>query len=170
MLKVRLVVASLGLAMILSASSALLAQTASNVPAAPLPSQILTAKKVFISNAGVGTDSAYNEFYAAIKSWGRYELVAAPADADLVLEISLSSQITGVSGTKESGCDSSSASWFKLALLDTKTRIVLWTVTETIQPFIRQKTGEKNLDDAINKLVGDLKDLTAQPATTAKQP
>ena len=51
MLKVRLAVASLGLAMILPAASTLFAQTASVAPAAPIPSQILTAKKVFISNA-----------------------------------------------------------------------------------------------------------------------
>jgi hypothetical protein len=85
---------------------ALGAQTA-DVPAAPRPAQIVAAKKVFISNAGVGTDMTYDQFYAAIKGWGRYELVASPADADLVFEISFSSQITGVSGTKESGCDSS---------------------------------------------------------------
>ena len=29
----------------------------------------------------------YNEFYAAMKSWGRYELVSSPADADMVFEI-----------------------------------------------------------------------------------
>ena len=142
---------------------ALRAQTA-EAPAAPLPTQIFTAKRVFISNAGVGTDRNYNEFYAAIKSWDRYELVAAPADADVVLEIGFSTQITGVSGSKESGCDSSNASQFKLVLLDAKTRIVLWTFTETVHPFARQKTGEKNFDDAINKLVDDLKALTAQPA------
>ena len=36
-----------------------------------------------------GPDRAYNEFYAAMKTWGRYELVAAPRDADLVFEIRL---------------------------------------------------------------------------------
>ncbi len=164
MFKVRFVVASLGLAMI---SSAFLMAQSEAVPAAPIPSQILTAKKVFISNAGVGTDRNYNEFYAAIKSWGRYELVAAPAGADLVMEINFSSQITGVSGSKESGCDSSSASQFKLVLLDPKTRIVLWTLTENIKPYARQKTGEINMDDALNRLVADLKALTAQPAATA---
>jgi hypothetical protein len=153
--------------MILPAASAQLAQTASSVPAAPLPSQILTAKKVFLSNTGVGTSRSYDAFYAAIKSWGQYSIVAAPADADLVLEISLSSQITAVSGSKESGCDSSSSSRFKLVLVDPKTRIVLWTISETIKPFARQKTGEKNMDDAINKLVGDLKALTAQPAAAS---
>lgn len=163
-MKIRFVAAFLG--SIILSSAALQAQI-EVAPAAPIPSQILTAKKVFISNAGVNTDRNYSVFYAAIKSWGRYELVAAPADADLVLEISLSSQITGVGGSKESGCDSSSASWFKLVLLDPKTRIALWTLTENIKPFARQKTGEKNIDDADNKLVDDLKALVAQTATAS---
>src|SRR6266478_3790075 len=68
---------------------------------APIPAQILTAKKVFIANGGGdesryeaasysgGPDRAYNEFYAAMKTWGRYELVAAPGDADLVFDTRL---------------------------------------------------------------------------------
>jgi hypothetical protein len=68
---------------------------------APIPAQIFTAKKVFIANGGGdesryeeasysgGPDRTYNEFYAAMKTWGRYELVAVPGDADLVFEIRL---------------------------------------------------------------------------------
>src|ERR1035441_8663261 len=94
MLKVRLAAASLGIAILLPLVPALLAQA----PAAPIPSQILTAKKVFISNAGGeydagiwsgGRERSYNEFYAAMKSWGRYELVSSPGDADLVFQVGL---------------------------------------------------------------------------------
>jgi hypothetical protein len=35
-----------------------------------------------------GPDRPYNQFYAAIKTWGRYEIVSYPTHADLVLEIS----------------------------------------------------------------------------------
>lgn len=56
-------------------------QQKNSAPAAPIPSQILTAKKVFISNEGgdINTNlgnagvygetptDAYNEFYAAVK-------------------------------------------------------------------------------------------------------
>jgi hypothetical protein len=160
MFKLRLVVALLGMATI--SPIALQAQA----PAAPVPAQILTAKKVFISNAGVGEDRNFNEIYGAIKSWGQYQLVGAPADADLVIEASYSFQITAVSGSKESGCSSSSATWFKLTLLDPKTRIALWTVMENLKPAFRQKTGEKNLNDAVNALVDDLKALVAQAGAT----
>src|ERR1035437_1588859 len=95
MLKVRLAVTSLVLAILLPFASTLFAQAASVVPAAPIPSQILTAKKVFISNIGGivyhywsgRPDRIYNEFYAAMKSRGQYEIVAVPADSDLVLDV-----------------------------------------------------------------------------------
>ena len=162
MLNVRLVVASLGLAMILPILPALQAQTA-DAPAAPLPSQILTAKKVFISNAGNdfdsslwsgGPDRAYNEFYACIKSWGRYELVGVPGDADMILEFSLI-------GTPLPNA------LFRVVLLDPKTHVVLWTVSEGI-PLGLKKTRDKGFDGAINKLVDDLKALTTQTAATMK--
>lgn len=163
MLKVWLVRASLGIAMLLPTSVILVAQTASNVSNAPVPSQILTAKKVFISNTGAGFDSSvwnggpdriYNEFYAAMKNWGRYELVSAPSDADLVLDVNV------ISNPVE---------WqFKLEILDPKTRIVLWTQYEPIQLTGLQKARDKKFDDAMNHLVGDLKALVAQPATASK--
>jgi hypothetical protein len=53
--KISLAVASLGLAMLFTSTPCLRAQT-SMAPAAPLPSQILTAKKVFIPNSGGGFD------------------------------------------------------------------------------------------------------------------
>ena len=81
-------------------ASSVAAQKASE--AAPIPSQITAAKKVFISNtAGDDLYSAdpaqvYNAFYMAMKSWGHYELVGAPADADLVFEVSFHDPIAGV--------------------------------------------------------------------------
>src|SRR5271154_1239072 len=76
--------------------SALAGQQPNDPPPAPVPAPIFTAKKVFVSNATGeialppgNPDLTYNEFYAAMKSWGRYELVSSPADADLVIEIRL---------------------------------------------------------------------------------
>ena len=173
MLKVKLATASLGIAMMMPASSALFAQAPVVAPAAPLPSQILTAKKVFISNAGGGLDpklwsggpaQPYNELYAAIKNSGQYQLVAAPADADLIIEISFADPIANVSGSKESGCDSSSAPQLKLVLRDLKTSIVLWTLSEKTSTSHMQKGRDQALADSIGTLVADLKVLTAQPA------
>jgi hypothetical protein len=57
------------------------------VPPPPVPAQIAAAKTVFIANAPgqnlpktLGTpDRTYNEFYAAMKASGRYEMVPVPA-------------------------------------------------------------------------------------------
>jgi hypothetical protein len=162
MFKVRLAVATLGLVMMLPAPS-LFAQAANIAPAAPLPSQILTAKKVFIANIGEDSDlriwgggqnRTYNEFYAALKSCGRYELVTAPADSDLIAEVEAVSD---------------SVEWhFKLVLLDPKTQTPLWTIYEPIKRAGLQKNRDKNNSDTINKLVSDLTELTAVPANASK--
>jgi len=170
MLKIRLAVASLGFAMMLPASSVLFAQTTNNIPVAPIPSQILTAKPVFISTASGefdrarwsgGPERTYNEFYAAIKGWGHYDFVSTPSDSDLVLQIGFTT-IAGFNG-------SSNYPQITLFLLDPKTHIVLWTLAENA-PLTGglQKSRDKSFSDAIAKLVGDLKALTAQPAASTK--
>jgi hypothetical protein len=157
MLKVRFALAFLGLAMISPAT--LQAQA----PVAPIPSQILTAKKVFISNTGGGFDARvwsggpdriYNEFYAAVKSAGIFEIVPAPGVADLVLDVNVIAN---------------PVVWqFKMDILDPKTRIVLWTKYEPLKITVTQKTRDKNFDDTIDKLAGDLKALIAQPGAAVK--
>ena len=105
-------------------------QNAKNsVPAAPIPAQILTAKKVFISNEGgdsnitlddavygAGPEDSYNQFYAAMKDWGRYELVSAPADADLVFTI----RFTMPTGRQWADPQ------VRVVILDPKTHVALW--------------------------------------------
>jgi hypothetical protein len=77
--------------------------------------------------------------------------VGVPSDADMVLEFSLV-------GTPLPNA------LFRVVLLDPKTHVVLWTVSEGI-PLGLKKTRDKNFDSAIDKLVDDLKALTAQSAT-----
>lgn len=172
MLKVRLAAVSFGIAMMLPASAFLLAQTAGKGPVAPLPSQIFTAKKVFIANGGGGFDKeiwsgdpsrTYNEFYGAIKSWGHYEIVGTPADSDLVLQISIASS-PRISGGEV-------APWFqaRVTLLDPKTNVLLWASDEFIPEkpgigLILKRNRDKEFSEAIGRIVTDLKALTAQPA------
>jgi hypothetical protein len=67
---------------------------------APVPPAIFSAKKVFLSNGGADSglfphpfsgsqDRVYNQFYASMQKWGRYELVSEPNEADLVFEVRL---------------------------------------------------------------------------------
>ncbi len=137
---------------------------------APIPTQIIPGKKAFISNAsGVSVvatgvpEQTYNEFYAAMKSWGRYKLVAAPGDADVVFELRLVFLVGGVSVMNGNG-SSSGSEQLRVTILDPKTHIVLWEFTESIQRANRQATGRKNFDAALANLVNDVRNLVGQPA------
>ncbi|MGA7217905.1 MAG: hypothetical protein WBX38_06300, partial [Candidatus Sulfotelmatobacter sp.] len=119
---------------------------------APRPAQILAAKKVFISNASgesydlffSAPDQPYEQFYAGLKTLGRYELVASPAEADLVLEI----HFVPARATEEA--------YIELVFLDPKTRITLWTIIEKVGTAARQSTGRKNFEKAMSLLLQDL--------------
>lgn len=123
-------------------------------PAAPPPAQIADAKKVFISNGGVelgwisgGDNRPYNQFYAAMKDWGRYELVGAPADADLILNIRVKS-----------------GQQLRLVILDPKTHVVLWTFNE----FSYQ--GDKQFNEAMDRLVTSMKQLVEPGPSASTKP
>jgi hypothetical protein len=141
--------------------------------AGPVPAPIVAAKKVFISNAGGGCDlfsgspdRAYNEFYAAVKDWGRYELAAAPADADLDFEIGLACPI-GFRAEDLSNRVLDYDPQLTLVILDVKTHIVLWGFTEHVEMAILQGNRDKNFDRALSALVEDLKRLVAGPAPSS---
>jgi hypothetical protein len=164
------------LALTMTAGVAFAAQQPGDPPPAPIPTPIFTAKKVFISNASgeiavpAGTpEVTYNEFYAAMKSWGRYELVSAPADADLVFQIHFTLVIGPTDVTKGSGA-STQTFQIRLMILDPKTQVVLWPIVEHVKPWARGATGRKNFDQAMATLVDDLKKLATPPiATNANQ-
>ena len=84
------------------------ARSSTPPPTAPVPPAILSAKKIFVANAGADSglfphpfggnpDRAYNQFYAALKADGRWELVSSPREADLVLELRLTAHRTRTS-------------------------------------------------------------------------
>jgi hypothetical protein len=147
-----------------------------------VPVSIATAKKVFIANAPGdslpaslgGPSRTYNEFYAAMKSWGRYELASAPADADLILEISFANPITGVNVMSTSGGGSSSALLLKLVIVDPKAHIPLWWFTESFALkggfSHRKETLSSNFDRSIADLVDDVRKLVGAPAVVPNEP
>ena len=119
--------------------------------AAPIPIQLTTAKKVFVSYRESDADPGapnltYNEFYALMKDWGKFELMQAPADADLVFEIRY---VSGISDTQL---------W--LTVVDPKTHIVLWPLVQHVEHSSRESARRKRFDEAMEDLVGDLKQLT----------
>jgi hypothetical protein len=165
------------LAILLLFSGAGAQQTVSTFATAPVPPAIHAAKKVFISNAGSdsglfphpfsgGPDRTYNQFYAELKSWGHYEIVSNPQDADLILELQLTSPLGPADANKQKGA---SDPWpmFRLLLYDQKSHYILWALTETIQPAILQKTHDHNFDDSLTALIADLKELSSAASSPA---
>jgi hypothetical protein len=137
---------------------------------APVPPGLLHAKKIFISNAGADSglfphpfsgdpDRAFYQFYADVLSWGRYQLVSSPADADLVFELQLSAP-SGPSNADKSKGASDPLPMFRLVIYDRPTHYALWALTESIAPAEKQKTHDHNFDEALASLVLDAGRLT----------
>lgn len=156
----------------LSFAMGAIAQTQADAPAAPVPPQILNAKKIFIANMGpesvylkdglnhyVGDPNrTYNEFYAAMKAWPQVELVSSPAEADVVYEIHFEDRTAPGIGTL------SILTQIRLLIVDPKSHTTLWALTEYVGPGGRAKNREKNFDTAMNELVANVKNLVS-PAT-----
>ena len=131
----------------------------------PTPTRILEAKKIFVSNAGVdaaspvvferttGPNEPYSQFYFAMQRWGRYELVARPSDADLVLQLRLTSPL--------SSCQTYEPQ-IALTILDSNTHFVLWTVTKRVKDARLKDNWEKNLKESIGDVVDELRQLSTQ--------
>jgi hypothetical protein len=159
------------LAMALLSGGIAAAKEKTATQAAPIPAQILAAKKVFIANGGGdesrneetmysgGPDRSYNEFYAAMKSWGRFELTVAPADADLVIEIRLT--VFQLQHNRVlSDDDPASDSQFRMVILEAKTHQTLWGLTEHAQGAVLQSNRDKNFEQALAAIVAEVKRIS----------
>jgi hypothetical protein len=144
---------------------------------APVPPALLNAKTVFISNAGADSglfphpfsgdpDRPYNQFYAAMQNWGRYQMVADPSEADVVFELQLIAPPGPSAPNKQYGA-SDPVPMFRLVIFDRKTHYVLWALTESIMVAVLQKTHDNNFDAALTAITMDLKRLTSAPTSTA---
>lgn len=153
------------------------AQAPPSPSVAPVPPALLNAKTVFISNAGADSglfphpfsgdpDRPYNAFYAAMQSWGRYQLVADPAEADVVFQLQLMAPYGPSVPNKRNGA-SDPLPMFRLVIFDRKTHYVLWALTESITVALLQKTHDNNFDGALTALTMDLKRLTSAPTSAA---
>ncbi len=130
-----------------------------NVPAAPVPAPMILGKRAFISYQFTETADAtvsgdpqrdYNEFYALMKAWGRYQLVNDPKDADVVYSIRYNVGFSTVNCTV------------------TNTQgISLWGFRMDIGSGVRQRTRDANFSEAIVKLMANIKllvELNTPPA------
>lgn len=144
-------------------------------PAAPIPAQIPAAKKVFVANGGGdesryeeatysgGPNRTYDEFYAAMKTWGRYELVTTPGDADLIFEIRLT--ILQLQHVRILSDDSPEVdSQFRIDIRDAQTHQTLWGLTEHAQGAVLQDNRDKNFEKALAALVAEVQRISGPVA------
>lgn len=148
---------------------------------APVPRQVLTAKSVLIANGAsdsYGADSyfeltlydggpnrAYNAFYGAIDNWGHYDLVGETADADVVLVIKFTNPVVGRQRDRN---EDRTRDWvydpqLNLSINDPRTGLPLWTITEHIEPGGERAEANHRFDEAVTRLVDDLKRLILRP-------
>lgn len=133
---------------------------------APVPAQILNAKRVFISNApptrpelaltiySGGPYRAYDQFYAAMKTWGRFQVMGSPRDADLVFEVAQNSRD------------------LRLVIVDPQSHLPLWWFDELLSMGTHRKDSDELYDRVMVKLVRDVQDLvsTGGKASTPSNP
>lgn len=171
MSKISLGVLSLFCAALVSATSGIAQQAAFAHPG-PVPTAITAAKSLFISNAGADSglfpepfsgdpSRGYSEFYQNLKATGQWQLVNDPSQADLVLELQLTAPNGPSKGSKVNGA-SDPVPMFRLVVFDRKTHYVLWAMTESIDTAYRQKTHDKNFDDALSDIVTDFEGVSGK--------
>jgi len=132
------------------AVSATVAQTP---VAVPMPSQFATAKTIFVAYAGVPRDVSlafpagqliYIDLQNALTANQRYSVVTKPADAELSARLSIEPGLL-----------------VRLAVFDTKTGMLLWTVEEPLDLATTKAHALNNLNLASLSLVNDLESLAA---------
>ena len=137
---------------------------------APIPSAILSARKLFIANGGAdgglfpspfsGTTSrGYDEFYSALRGMNQYELVSSPSEADLVLEFRLQAPLGPANANKQKGA-ADPLPTVSVRIYDRQTHYVLWAFSEEVDIALFQKSHDRNLSEAINRLAQDFQGLT----------
>jgi hypothetical protein len=152
-----------------------------DIPPAPLPSVVANAKKVFLSNGG-GNNLAYDAFYAAMKDWGRYEIVGSPEEADLIVELAYRVQSAGtyVWGSTQASTQTYGGTahttgtthlrsreipdpQLVLTIYDAKTKNSLWSVVDHRRLARREKNREKETINSAERLVEELKNRADLP-------
>ena len=135
-----------------------------NVPKAPLPVVVQNAKKAFLTEGG-GAPLAFDDFYADMKKWGRFQLASSPADADIIIELKYLIEDKG------SHVGSSYNSYTKrtqvysvdvtdpqvvLSIFDPKSSQLLWSITDHTRLARLEKNREKEIIKSADRIVEEL--------------
>ncbi len=158
------------LALLLAAAPSLRAQSPIS---APLPSQIATSTHVFLSYAAganaATADQLYSGVYLGLQTWGKYQLVATPVEADLIFEIQYPHLLSNCSVSQGTGGCLESYS-LNIQILDRATHTVLWTVSEPNKGGRNKTNQDKSTAAMIAATIADLKAIASPNATSIPTP
>ena len=135
---------------------------------APVPTPLVAGKKAFISYElgdvtafpdaySGGPERAYGELYSAMKTWGRYDLVADPNDADVVFAVRFVAPVGVVPQ-------------IRVGIMDAKTHVALWGFVEQVDFKFRKKNRDLAFTDSVKLLVTDIQTLLGQAAIPPPPP
>lgn len=137
-----------------------------DVPPAPLPSVVVNAKKVFLTNGG-GSDLAYDTFYSEMKKWGKYKIVGSPDEADLIVELAYrvehgGTRVWSSTNSYDGSTQVHSAQivdpQLALTIYDAKSKNSLWSTIDHRRLARREKNREKETINSAERVVDELKD------------
>jgi hypothetical protein len=140
-----------------------------NTLAAPVPTPLLNGKRAFISYElgdvtafpsaySGGPERAYNEFFAQMKAWGRFELVLDPTQADVVFAI----RFVDSPGLP--------IPQIRVGISDAKTGVPLWGFVEQVDPAFFKKHRDASFTESVQLLVSDVQALITPAATASVEP
>jgi hypothetical protein len=141
-----------------------------NTLAAPVPTPLLNGKRAFISYEmgdvtafpsaySGGPERAYDEFFTQMKTWGRFELVMDPKDADLIFAIRF---VDSPGLTRPQ---------IRVGISEAKTHVALWGFVEQVDPAVFKKHRDASFSESVQLLVSDVQALLTSDTTphTAKE-
>jgi hypothetical protein len=100
-----------------------------------------------------GPERAYSEFFAQMKTWGRFELVLDPSDADVVFAVRFVDS-PGLSVPQ-----------IRVGISDAKTHVALWGFVEQVDPAFFKKHRDASFSESVQLLVVDVQQLVTPAAT-----
>jgi hypothetical protein len=149
---------------------------------APVPRQILAARNAFIGNGGSetygaesyfdltkyegGPNRAYDQFYQAMREWGYFALVDSTQAADILLVIRFTNPVVSQENSGATGDlphDLIRDPQLDVTISDPRSGQPLWSLTEHVDPSGGRGEANRHYDEAMDRLVNDLKRLVLSP-------
>jgi hypothetical protein len=146
-------------------------QSRKDVPPAPLPEAIARAKTAFLTNGG-GSDLAYDEFYAQMKKWGRFQVAPSPSEAEVIIQLKYFVENGGTkvwsstntyTGQTQVHSRQITEPQLEIDIYDAKTKDLLGSVEDRPRLAVREKNREKEMINSADRLAFELQQRIEPP-------